>query len=104
MVPDLQLPLQPTSFLDGRTLPVRFPSRDEVLLTMVLDKSDLAKGLSYDDLKLGMALLHPGDDGYVDVLHVVDENGVDEVVLALLVLQQTSQHIHAVPQPVHEDW
>ena len=71
---------------------------------MVPDMSDLAIGLSCDDLKLGMALLHPGDDGYVGVLHVVDENDVDEVVLAQLVLQRTSQHIRGAHQPAHEDW
>ena len=47
------------------------------------------------------------DDDYVDSIiakFFADENGVDGVVLALLVLQQTSQHIHAAHQSVHEDW
>ena len=78
---------------------------DEVLLEMVLDKFDLAKALSYDDLKLGTVLRNRDDDDYVDVPHEVDdENDVDEVVLVRLALQTALQHIHEVFQHVREEW
>ena len=78
---------------------------DEVLLGKVLDKFDLAKALSYDDLKLGTVLRNRDDDDYVDVPHAVDdENDVDEVVLVRFALQTALQHIHEVFQHVREEW
>ena len=78
---------------------------DEVLLEKVLGKFDLAKALSYDDLKLGKVLRNRDDDDYVDVPHEVDdENDVDEVVLVRLALQTALQHIHEVFQHAREEW
>ena len=75
------------------------------MLMTVPDKFGQAKVLSYDDLKLDMALRHPCEDDHADALYVVvGANDVYVAVLTQPVPLLTLLHIRVVYQPAHEGW